>query len=234
MATRNQTRRLGVSTCGMGGLWIFFISVMIPLMVWVVWLGHDLWETKAEPRREAKRLAEVVAFRQRYMGVTGGNDPSAHESLGDALKSAGHSREALAAFEQALALGSQSSGLEVKIRLMKLDIAQSADPKGFGMTMATRDIICPVCRNLAPAGTLECSHCGAHLPVDTLKDAWSHGPFRRLLLKDARSTALQWFLICLAAACAFAMPDMAMTASILLATLGVVLFLLLRRLGDPG
>ncbi|MGC4044529.1 MAG: hypothetical protein QM758_12110, partial [Armatimonas sp.] len=112
-----------VSSCDMGGLWIFFISVMIPLLVWIGWLGYDLWETRAEPRREQKRLAEVVAFRQRYMGLTGGNDPSAHESFGDALRSAGHAREALAAYEQALALGSESPGLEVKIRLTKLDMA---------------------------------------------------------------------------------------------------------------
>ncbi len=216
----------------MAGLWLFFLSVMIPLLVWVAWLAHDVWETSAEPRREKQRLAEIVALRQHYVG-RGADDASGYELLGDALRVAGHTQEAQDAFEKALALGSGSSGLDVKLRLTRLELAQSANPSGFGLTLTTREIVCPRCGRLSPSKATECVHCNASLPLDTLRDVWNHGPLRALVLSDARAAMLQALVICIAIGCALAMPDPAMTAAVILAAVGVALFLFLRRLGNP-
>lgn len=219
----------------MAGLWLFFLSVMIPLLVWVIWLAHDLWETRTEPKREAARLAEIVALRRRYVGLNQNEaDPSAQELLGDALRSAGHAREALEAFEKALSLGSESPGLEVKIRLTKLELAQNARPGDFGMTLTTREIVCGTCGNLSPPKTRECPHCARPLPVDSMRDVLRHGPLRALVLSDTKALIVQLLVIAIAIGCAFALPDPTMTASILLAALVVGLFLALRRLGNPG
>jgi hypothetical protein len=219
-----------VKESGMDGLWLFFLAVTGPMLFWLGYLALSWWNSVMEPRRDAARAAEILAFRNRYVGMTGGSDPVALEKLGDALRSAGHPRQALAAYEDARKSGSQSPGLEMKIRLAGLD----SDPNRFGMTLATRDIVCPLCRNLASPGILRCTHCGEPLPVDTIRDAWNDGPFRALILTDARSFAIQLLVVGIAVGCAFATRDPAMIAAILLAAFGVVLFLILRRISNPG
>ena len=228
----------------MAGLWLFFLAVTAPMLLWAFWMAKDLLSGPGERRREAARLAEIVAIRRRYVGMASG-DPGAYESLGDALRSAGHAREALDAFESASKLAENApqglssngwlagSGLESKLRLIRLEIAQEANPAGFGLTMATREIVCPLCRNLSPPKTLECWNCGHALPVDSLADAWTHLPFRKQVLTDATGFFWKVLIVGIVLACTLAIPEPAVQAATILAAAIVLAALFLKRLGNP-
>ena len=225
-------------------LWFFVIGITAPLLFWTGLIVKSLLDGPAERRRDEQRLAEIVDFRRRYVGLTV-DDPVAHESLGDALRGAGHARAALEAFLEAERLailahrGAPDAGpldgfgLQSKIRLTRLEIAQSERPGDFGLTMATRDVVCPRCKNLAPPKILDCPTCGHPMPTDTMAEAWNHTSFRMGMLTNAQNLFWKVMLLGVAIGCALAIPDPLLKATTLTAAVFVLAFLLLKRIGDP-
>ena len=225
-------------------LWFFIIGITAPLLFWTVLVVKSLLDGPAERRREAQRLAEIVDFRRRYVGLTV-DDPVAYESFGDALRSAGHPRAALDAFQEAQRLGEIAAkgkpesgpldgfGIESKIRLTRLEIVQNERPEAFGMTMETRDVICPRCKNLSPPKILDCPHCGGPMPTDTMTEAWNHTNFRLNLLTDTRHFFVKVMVLGVAIGCALAIPDALLKAATITAAVFVLAFFILKRIGDP-
>lgn len=225
-------------------LWFFVVGILVPLLFWTALAVKSLLDGPAERRREEQRLREIVDFRRRYVGLTA-NDPVAHESLGDALRTAGHARAALDAFLEAERLASVAHrgspevgpldgfGLQSKIRLTRLEIAQTERPEAFGMTMATRDVICPRCKNLAPPKILDCPTCGHPMPTDTMAEAWNHGSFRLGMLTDAKNLFWKVMLLGVAIGCALAIPDPMLKFATIISALFVLTVLLLKKIGDP-
>ena len=210
------------------------ISAIIFLLVFVWWTVERL-QLHKEQAGETRRREEILALRQKYVGLRP-DDPVAQELFGDALRQAGYSHEAIQAFSTAerLHVGSPAGvNLASKIRLTRLDLMEKVNPERLGQTLQTRESVCRRCGKLNLPHQESCEHCGAALLVSGFWETVGRGgKMRGELLREIWPLLAKFALILTAVACATFLPD-EMRFAILIATLLVIPFALLRQLGDP-
>lgn len=203
-------------------------------MVMVWWLVERV-QDHVEQKRDAERRAEILALRQRYVGIRS-DVPGAHEMLGDALRQAGHAQEAVAAYEKAKTLFptvAAGQHLDAKIRLARLEIAETTNPEFFRQTLATRESICRRCGLLCPASEENCTQCGTPLLVSGFFETLTKGKrMRGDLIRELWPIAAKTAVILIAIGTAsFLSPEVKIC--LLVATVIVVPFTVLKQIGDP-
>jgi hypothetical protein len=226
---------------------LFFLSCLgLGTLGYALYLvGADIAQSRMEVVRETQRAAQLVALRRRYAVDLAADDPGAHERLGDALREAGYPDAALDAYETSLRLAQTApqgltgagwiagSGIETKLRVTRLELAQDRDPARFGQTLATRDIVCSRCGNLSAAGARDCPHCSAPLPIDHAFDAIRHDGIRRALIGETGRFTLKLVLLAIALASSFAIADPLLRFTILFAAIITLAVVWLRHIGNP-
>ena len=123
-------------------------------------------------------------------------------------------------------------GLDNKIRLVQLEIAQNANPEKYGHSIATREQTCRMCGFLNGPDRTHCANCGIALPVQTFLDTLHSRDMRQEFIRDVTRVGLNlaivftciWFVSWL---------DPLAKFSIAFAALIVIPMKLLQRLGDP-
>lgn len=212
---------------------------MITFFLIFVVVGWWLVETllrHGEHVREENRRKEVLALRQRYVGMRP-NDPAAQTMLGDALRQAGHPEAALQAYTEAEKLyagAAAGADLAQKKRLTALDIDVRKSPEKFGQTLQTRESVCRRCGALNLPNLQECAHCGAALLVEGFwETAAPGGKMRGDLLKEVLPIVGKTVLVMIATVCATFLP-WEIRGAVLIATILVVPFAWLRNVGNPS
>ena len=210
-------------------------SGLLLLVVGVWWLVEHL-QRLSEERRDTQRRQQILALRQRYVGVRP-RDPIAQAMLGDALRQAGHAQAALAAYteaEQLFAGDPARADLVNKKRLVALEVAEALQPSQFRQTLQTRESICRRCGGLNLPQLRECTHCGAALLVEGFwETAVKGGTMRGDLVRSLWPLVLKTALVLLAVACASFLP-LEIRGAVLIATIIVVPIVTLRQLGNPS
>lgn len=195
------------------------ITVLLLLAVAAWLLLRPLWSARREQRSEEAGHAERIATRRAVL-ERNPDSSSAHELLGDALRSAGRYEEAAACYETAHGRGGGSEGLESKLRLARMD-AEAPSP-------ALRQQVCRRCGNLSEAGERDCTTCGAPLLADRLLDTLGIRGMRREIVEIVAMFAV----VVVALALASWMPR-EVKAVLLLSAVLVLAFFFLRSLnGD--
>lgn len=201
----------------------------------LVWWGIEQLQHRQEERREKERQTQILALRQRYVGLRP-DDPTAQELLGDALRQAGFPQEALAALCVAERLhdgASAGAHLASKIRLTRLELTERSRPEQLQQTLQTRETICRRCGTLNLPGHEACTHCGAALLVNGFwETATRGGKMRADLLREVWPLSVKGLVVIVAIACANFLPDEIRFAT-LIAAIIVVPIVVLRQLGDP-
>jgi len=211
------------------------ISLFFLLLV-VVWWLVEVLQRHTEHAREETRRKEVLALRQRYVGMRP-NDPAAQTLLGDALRQAGYPEAALQAYTEAEKLyagAAAGADLAQKKRLTALDIDVKASPEKFGQTLQTRESVCRRCGALNLPNLQECAQCGAALLVEGFwETAAPGGKMRGDLLREVWPMVGKAALVIAAAVCATFLP-WEIRGAVLIATILVVPFVWLRNFGNPS
>lgn len=126
--------------------------------------------------------------------------PGSHESFGDALREAGRYKDALTVYENAQVLMTQAgaggavisggSGIDTKIRLVKLDIKDDAErPRSqpaYAAQVTRRESVCRRCGLVNAPTAKHCVSCGSDLPTDSFGETWIRDDIRKPLLREAR------------------------------------------------
>ena len=210
------------------------ISGILFLLVLVWWIVERL-QRQREDTQENRRRAEVLALRQKYVGLRP-DDPVAQERFGDALREASYPAEAIAAYAAAERLHAGSANganLASKIRLTRLDVTERHNPEQLGQTLTTRESVCPRCGKLNLPQRATCDHCGAALLVHGFwETATRGGKMRGDLLREVWPLLAKFTLLIVAIACATFLPDEVRFAT-LIAAIIVVPFVVLKQVGDP-
>ncbi len=191
-------------------------------------------------RSEEKRRVQKVELRRQYVG--GNTDsPSAFEGLGDAMREAGMLEEAIAAYQIAKELiekGGKNqgggyfpgAGLDSKLRITQVELAQERSPELYESTMRTRPPICSKCGHLGMPFDRDCQTCGAPLPVDSFFDTWKHKGIRNSIIRDTGQMVAGLCIVWAAMLIVDSLPDL-MRLSVSVAAVFVIPLRLLKRVG---
>lgn len=194
------------------------ITVLLLLAV-AAWLARPFWSARQEQHHEEAGHAERIATRQSVL-ERNPDSASAHELLGDALRAAGRTDEAIACYDAALERGSGGEGLENKLRFARMD-AETPRPD-------LRQQVCRRCGNLSDAGQRACATCAAPLLADRFRDTLGVPGMRRELVEFAAMFAV----VLLALALASWMPGEIKGVLLLSAAVTLAFFFLRGLNGD--
>jgi hypothetical protein len=218
------------------------MGVIILLVIIGIYVGVDMFRDYLAEKRERDRRAHKAALRRQFLSRSP-DSPAAFELLGDALREADDPQEAMRCYEKALELAANSppgsatgaglfagSGVETKLRLARLEFAETVDPASLGHTMRTRQQICRTCGFLGQAGERDCGQCGAPLPVDTMADAWNHDVMRKSIVSESIQAGI---MILIVVVCLFVASWMSIEARgcIGIAAIIVIPIRLLKKIG---
>lgn len=123
-------------------------------------------------------------------------------------------------------------GLDNKIRLAQLEIAQNADPDKYGQSIPTREQTCRRCGALNGPDQTNCTTCGAALPVQTFLDTLHNRDMRKEFKHDVTRVGLNLAIVLTCIWFVSWLPPLA-KFSVTVASLIVIPMKLLQRLGDP-
>jgi tetratricopeptide (TPR) repeat protein len=171
------------------------VTVIITLVfLWIAWTYLSDYRVAW---REKKWRDEKVAMRRQVLARSP-DSPAVLESLGDAMRERGDLSEAISCYEEALFMAGRMSvtgagglgdvaggGLENKLRLTRMELAQERDPAAFNATLRTREQVCSRCGALALPFVTQCETCGAPLPVNSMFDTWRNNDMRKSLTFEA-------------------------------------------------
>jgi hypothetical protein len=214
---------------------------MILLSIVVFWMVRDYVQDNIAGKLEKEQLARRSELRRQMLARNPGS-PAAHEAMGDALRVEGDLPAAISAYEEALSLSklihagsiasvSQvSGGVENKLRLTKLEMAQTQNPGKYGMTMQTRQQICRSCASLGQPQDRDCRNCGAPLPVDSVFDTLRHEGIRQSLISEGIQSGILLLVISIALLIASWMP-IEIRGVIAIAALIVIPMRFLKKIG---
>jgi tetratricopeptide (TPR) repeat protein len=169
------------------------------LLAVVGWLAWPYIQDRLMYQRQDDRILEKVVNR-RHQVTLAPQSPASHEQLGDALREANKLEDALASYERALALEEQQpvngagwlsgGGIEHKIKLTQMELAERQNPDQHGQSLRTRQQACVKCGHLANPGDRMCPTCGAPLPVDTILDTIRDPDMRQMIIREASEFAV--------------------------------------------
>ena len=169
-------------------LFLFFLVALF--------LAYRLYQSFAEEsslsRRDTRKVEMCRAGVHRSP-----QSPGSHESLGDALREAGRYRDALIAYENAQTLMTEAgaggsgilggSGIDTKIRLVRLDIKEDAErPASYAKQVTRRESVCRRCSLVNTPTAVHCASCGSDLPTNSFGETWIRDDIRKPLLREAR------------------------------------------------
>lgn len=192
-------------------------------------------------RTEAKRYEQKVALRRHFVG-THPDSPSAFENMGDAMREAGYLEEAIASYQIAKELVARGginkgggdfhgAGLDSKLRLTHVELAQERTPEQYESTLQTRPPVCPKCGHLGWPGDRDCTACHAALPVDSVFDTWRRKPIRSAILRETAQMVSGLLIIWAAMLFINALPEL-LRITVSVAACFVIPLRLLKRI-DP-
>lgn len=170
----------------------------------------------ADDGRVGVRIAQKIAHR-RTVVIRTPESPSAHESLGDALREGNQYGEARQAYERARNLMESheatgvghlgGGGLDNKIRLVLLDITEETERNApYQEQLVRRETICRQCGCLNPPDATHCIQCEKGLLTNTFFEAWRRDDIRHPILREVREGAAVLAVVFLAVYLASWMP----------------------------
>jgi len=171
------------------------VSLFLLTLV-ALFLSYRFWQSFAEHSSQSRRDTRKIEMR-RADCARSPQSPGSHESLGDALREAGRYRDALTVYENAKALMTEAgaggagilggSGIDTKIRLVRLDIKDDADrPASYVEQVTRRESVCRMCSLVNAPTAKHCTSCGSDLPTDSFGETWIRDDIRKPLLREAR------------------------------------------------
>jgi hypothetical protein len=189
------------------------LLLLILIVGWAAWIyaQDNGGDREGQARRRAKVAERQEAVRQNP------TSPAAYEQLGDAFREADYLRDAVLCYEKAIELESRGglsigsgwiggAGVEQKLRLAQLELAQKERPEEHGMTLRTRQQVCHSCGALAMPGDRNCTTCGAPLSVNTMFDTMRHADMRRSLVQESVHFVIGMTIVAVALFVASEMP----------------------------
>ena len=215
------------------------ILLILFVIGWMVW---DWIRDTQAAHREAARRVQKVALRRRYLS-TAPDSPAAYEQLGDAMREADDPTEAIACYEEAIQLAQASpngpagsgwiagAGLENKLRLARLELAEAVSPAQYGQTMETRQQVCRTCGHLGMPDDTVCRICNAPLPVASMLDTLRNKAMRQGIIGETAMFCLMFGIIILAVCITNSLPVM-LRGAIFIVALLVIPLRLLKKWGD--
>ena len=207
------------------------ILLLLAVALWIAW---SYLADQRTDRREDARLLEKVEMRRTLLARSP-DSASAQEALGDALRDAGLLQEAIEYYEQAQqaeAVHEQArgTGLENKLRLTRLEVAENARPT-YGNTLATRQQVCRRCGALNEPSERACVTCGDLLPVDGFFDTLRGDNMRGQIVREMTETVTMILVVLLALLITSWMP-LEVKGVLGISATGVLLWRMLRRIGQ--
>jgi hypothetical protein len=204
------------------------------------WIGYLLLRDALydAPNRRLRR--ERVLSRQASVRISPAS-PAAHEQLADALREADYLEEAIASYEKALSLESRSPvqqgasalssvGVEHKLRLTRLELAEKLRPEEHGLTLRTRQGVCPQCGNLSMPDERNCATCGFPLPVNTMWDTLRRPDMRSSIIWEGAQMFIGLTIVGIALYVASWMPIL-LRFAVMLSTVMVLAWRFLKSVG---
>lgn len=215
------------------------------LIVVAAWIAVDTVRDWLQFRREAQRLREKAELRRRML-ARDPDSPMAYERLGDALREAGETAEAIQCYEEAIrrrdvlrndtkssGWSNDSGALDNKLRLARFACEAEREPSKYGQSLQTRQQVCRTCGSLSGAHDIACATCGTLLPTDGFWDTLRQRGLRTEILREVTSMFVKFALVCAVVLAATSIP-WEFRGVLLISAVIVLPIHFLKKIGSEG